>query len=134
MNGDTSAAQKATSYYSQLDSLSPTVSNQLHNMNYDQAKSYIDSLPKAHGGGETLSYGAVYMKPGELIFPPNLSGYMKDLISMAKSNSSPNQATQSNSRVVYINGPLFNSEKTVIEDEADQTSFANEIKRALSNL
>ena len=134
VGGDKSAADRAKAYYDELEKLSPGVADQLHKMNYKQTEEYLKELPKMHDGGETLSYGAVYMKPGELVFPPTLSTDLKGLMSMLQimkpGQQISNQSTD-NKRIVNINGPLFNSEKTMFEDDTDERSFARELQRAV---
>ena len=58
--GSPTAADSAKQYYNTLRGLGFTgqsVADFLSMANYESAKSYVDGLPKAHGGGKTLSYG-----------------------------------------------------------------------------
>lgn len=135
-DGDITAAQEAIRYYNKLESLSPGVATQLHNMNYEQAKEYISNLPKAHSGGQTLSYGAVYMKPGELIFPPDLSTKLESLISVLYKN--PIQKLQSisttdNRKQIQID-KILNIERNYMEDEVDSNILSRELQRAIFSI
>ena len=134
-DGDTSAAQDAATYYDELSKLSPTVADQLHKMTYQQASDYVNSLPKLHGGGESLSFGMAYVKPGELWFPPSLSTDLKTLIAISsgitgKVSTSTSTSTTDNRRETHI-GNLVNIENAHFEDEVDGDIFAREIKRQL---
>jgi DNA repair exonuclease SbcCD ATPase subunit len=133
IDGNTFAHQQAKLYYRQLSDLSPSVAEQLQRMNYKQAQKYYEeNLSHLHSGGETLSYGAAYVKPGELVFPPDLSTIMLDLISFLK--TSPIQSrgvTTDNNRQINLNGPLLNIEKSYFEDGTDERSFAKEIQREI---
>ena len=133
IDGNTFAHQQAKLYYRQLSDLSPSVAEQLQRMNYEQAQKYYEeNLSHLHSGGETLSYGAAYVKPGELVFPPDLSTIMLDLISFLK--TSPIQSrgvTTDNNRQINLNGPLLNIEKSYFEDGTDERSFAKEIQREI---
>lgn len=133
IGGDKGAAEEAKYYYNLLEGLVPTVADMLHKSNYEQSVQYLASLPKAHSGGETLSYGAVYMKPGELIFPDTLSTDLKTLISVLRGGSSRQLQNISNDKRVInnFNAPLFNSERTMFEDETDTQIFARELVRAI---
>ena len=136
LGGDYSAAKQAVQYYNQLEQLGSkglSVAEQLHAMNYEQAKNYIDSLPRAHTGAEVLTYGAAYLKPGELVFPPDLSTKLESLIQVlyARPVQQPQTSSYMTDKRVVINGPLFNSEQTVFEDDTDQGSFARELQRAI---
>lgn len=131
--GDKSAADRAKQYYNELEKLSLTVANNLHNMNYEQAKKYIESLPRAHTGAEVLTYGAAYLKPGELIFPPDLSTKLENLMSALYSR--PIQQVQrtsvtDNRREIKID-KLLNIEKNYMEDQVDSEILSKELKRAV---
>jgi TP901 family phage tail tape measure protein len=132
--GDTSAAQMAKSYYDELSRLSPNVADMLHRSNYMTAKKYVESLPRAHSGGKTLSYGAVYMKPGELIFPPDLSIKLDGLLDFLKASpayrSSANSYAYDNSKRVNID-KLLNIERNYNEDKTDIEIWARELRRAV---
>ncbi len=135
INSDKSAAQQATTYYEQLEELGSkgqTVADMLHSMNYQQAKEYVSTLPKSHEGSKVLTYGAAYLKPGELIFPPDLSKKLEDLISTLYAR--PVQQSQSsmidNSKKVQID-TLLNIEKNYMEDEVDTQILSRELRRAV---
>lgn len=131
--GDTSAAQDATYYYNKLEQLGATdVASYLHQMNYEQALKYLDTLPKAHTGAQSLTFGAAYLKPGELIFPPDLSADLKTLIAVASGITGKVAGdTYKTDKRVIIQGPLFNSERTYFEDEVDGQILAKELQRAI---
>lgn len=136
-NGDTAAAQRATQYYNELYSLGAkgsSVANALNSYDYEAAKNYVNTLPQMHSGGKTLSYGAVYMKPGELVFPPNLSTKLESLISLISGKGGSQSTAYNTDRKVIINGNLFNSERTVFEDGTDMSSMSRELQRALAGL
>ena len=135
IDGDLSAAGRATNYYRQLESLNSSVADQLHKMNYQQASDYIESLPKLHGGGETLSYGMAYVKPGELWFPSDLSTDLKTLIAISsgitgKTTSSSSTSTTDNRREINISN-LLNVEHMHMEDEVDSEIISRDLKRAV---
>jgi TP901 family phage tail tape measure protein len=97
---------------------------------------YNKLLPTMHEGGETLSYGAVYMKPGELVFDPNLSLQLKGLLNFLKGNNYQSNSTVSqndNRKEVKIN-TLLKIEKNYMEDEVDSDMLARELRRQVSNL
>lgn len=94
--------------------------------------------PTFHTGGKALSDGDATLKKGEIVFPPNLSAVLEHFMTTIKSNSSYTNTSSSMSnntdRRVIFNAPLFNSEKTVFEDEADEQSFATELQRVVSKM
>lgn len=132
--GDVSAEQRAKSYYDELSKLSPTVANMLHKSNYMTAKEYVASLPKMHSGGKTMSYGAAYMKPGELVFPPDLSLKLDGLLDFLKASpayrSSSNSYAYDNRKEVKID-KLLNIEQNYMEDDVDSEILARELRRAI---
>jgi hypothetical protein len=134
--GDHSAAQDATYYYNKLGQLgAQDVANYLHQMTLEQAQNYLKTLPKLHGGGETLTYGMAYVKPGELWFPPDLSKDLRTLIAVASGITGRTGGdTYQTDRRVVIQGPLFNSEKTYFEDEIDGEILAREFQRVLLSM
>ena len=134
--GDKNAAQRAIPLYDELEKLKSSVANKLHRSDYVTAKNFVDRLPKAHTGAKTLSYGAVYMKPGELIFPPDLSIKMESLIEALYARpTSQNSSSLTDSRVINnFNAPLYNSEKTVFEDDVDGEILARELGRQIVNI
>jgi uncharacterized spore protein YtfJ len=133
--GDKSAATKATSLYDELEELSSRVANNLHSMNYEQAKEYLKTLPKSHEGSKVLSYGAAYLAPGELIFPPDLSKKLESLISALYARpvqqSQSNVTTSSVDNRKIFNGPLLNVENMHMEDEVDSEILSRELRRAV---
>jgi len=134
--GDHSAAQDATYYYNKLGQLgAQDVANYLHQMTLEQAQNYLKTLPKLHSGGETLTYGMAYVKPGELWFPPDLSKDLRTLIAVASGITGRTGGdTYQTDRRVVIQGPLFNSEKTYFEDEIDGEILAREFQRVLLSM
>lgn len=132
IGGDKSAAQRAISYYNELERLSSTVANALHNMNYETAKSYVNKLPRSHEGSKVLTYGAAYLKPGELIFPPDLSKKLEDLISALYTRPVQTQSIMStdNSKKIQID-KLLNIENNYMEDMVDTQIFSRELRRAV---
>ena len=133
--GDKNAAQRALSYYGELEKLSPSVAKYLHKSNYMTAKEYIDRLPRAHTGAKTLSYGAVYMKPGELIFPPDLSTKMEGLIAALYARPiSQNSSSLTDNRSIFNIDKLLNIEKNYMEDDVDGEILARELGRQIVNI
>ncbi len=135
IGGDKSAAQRAVQYYNELEQLSPTVANALHSMSYEQAKSYVAKLPRSHEGSKVLTYGAAYLAPGELIFPPDLSKKLESLISALYARpvqqSQSNVTTSSVDNRKIFNGPLLNVENMHMEDEVDSEILSRELRRAV---
>jgi len=104
-------------------------------MTLEQAQNYLKTLPKLHSGGETLTYGMAYVKPGELWFPPDLSKDLRTLIAVASGITGRTGGdTYQTDRRVVIQGPLFNSEKTYFEDEIDGEILAREFQRVLLSM
>lgn len=93
----------------------------------------LGEKPKFHKGAKTLSYGVAEFMPGEYVFPPDLSKKMDGLLEFLKSNPvyQSNSNSYSTDKRVIIQGPLYNSERTVFEDNTDEASFARELQRAL---
>jgi hypothetical protein len=104
-------------------------------MNYEQAKEYLKTLPKSHEGSKVLSYGAAYLAPGELIFPPDLSKKLESLISALYARpvqqSQSNVTTSSVDNRKIFNGPLLNVENMHMEDEVDSEILSRELRRAV---
>lgn len=134
--GDKNAHERAIPLYEQLSRLSPSAANILQRSNIEKAQNFVKNLPKAHTGGKTLSYGAVYMKPGELIFPPDLATKLDGLINALYARPVQNQQAQSytTDRRVIIQGPLYNSEKTIFEDDVDGEILARQLQERLYNI
>lgn len=138
IGGDKSAADRAKAYYDELEKLSPGVADQLHNMNYKQTEEYLKRLPKMHSGGETLSYGAVYMKPGELTFPPSLSTDLKTLIAVSsgitgKTRAGDSYSSTDNRKSVKFDN-LLKVENMHMEDEVDASILSRELKKVLTSM
>ncbi len=87
-------------------------------------------LGKAHTGAETLSYGIAELKPGELIFPPNLSLQIKRLIEILAVRPLQSDSTET-ARVNNFYAPLFNVEEQNIGDEVDAEVIFRELKRQI---
>ena len=105
-------------------------------MKYGKSPS-LGEYPQFHTGGKTLSYGMAYYKPGEMIFPPDLTRRMESLIDALyspQSSLNKQQFNDSTGRIVNFNAPLYNSEKTSFEDNADEQSFSNELMRAVNHI
>ena len=129
--GDKSAEQRAKSYYNELQRLSPNVADMLQRSNYMTAKKYIESLPKAHTGAKTLSYGAAYMKPGELVFPPDLSIKLENLIHALYARPVYQGGIKhDNSKQVSINN-LLNVEQMQLDDSIDSEILSRDLRRAI---
>ena len=133
--GDKTAAQEAVSIYTQLETLGSKghdVATYLHNSGYEAAKEYYESLPAFHAGAQTLSYGVAMFKPGELIFPPDLSTKLETLISALYTR--PIQQLQSpftdNRREIKID-KFLNIEKNYNEDETDWGILSKQLGRAV---
>lgn len=92
----------------------------------------LGEYPKFHTGGKTLSYGIARYKPGELVFPPNLSEKLEMLIAMLGHQDFGKQAVGGDKTVKI--GTLLNIERNVIEDEADSTILVREIARAVQRI
>ena len=133
--GDITAHQRAIPYYDALERLNPTVAETLRKMYYKEAKEFVDSLPKAHTGAEVLTYGAAYLKPGELIFPPDLSSKLEELIKVLYKQPVQNltQKTYDNRKEVRI-GNLLHIERNYMEDEVDAQILARELSRAIKSM
>ncbi len=133
--GDKSAEQRAVPVYDELTKLSPTVADMLHRSDYLTAKDYIETLPKFHTGAKTLSYGMAMYKPGELIFPPDLSKKLEGLIAVLNQrpvNQTSKTSTFNDRKTINnFNAPLYNSEKTTFEDDIDGEIFARQLHRVL---
>lgn len=89
--------------------------------------------PEFHKGAKTLSYGIAMFKPGELVFPPGLSTKLESLISILDTRPiSQLKESQVDRRVIQnFHAPLFNSEKTVFEDDMDGEVLSRQLKRAI---
>lgn len=92
--------------------------------------------PKFHTGGQSLTAGWAKVLPGEIFFPPDFSRDLKTLIAVSSgitgkiANGDTYNSTDK--RIINnFNAPLFNSEKTVFEDDTDESSFARELQRAI---
>lgn len=131
--GDKSAADRAVPIYDQLSRLSTVVANRLHASNYMTAKDYIDTLPRAHTGALTMSYGAAYLKPGELIFPPDLSIKLNSLIDVLQFKSLGQlSSSMTDNRKEIVIGTLLNIERNYMEDDIDSDILARQLERALT--
>lgn len=133
--GDKSAAQRAVPIYDELTKLNPRVADMLHRSNYKAAKEYIASLPKAHTGAQVLTYGAAYLKPGELVFPPDLSIKLESLIQALYRQpiSQSSNSFTDNRKEIHIDR-LLNIENNYIEDEVDGEILVRTLKRAISSI
>lgn len=133
--GDKSAAQRAIPIYDELTKLNPRVADVLHRSNTAQAEEFIKTLPKMHSGGKTLSYGAVYMKPGELVFPPDLSIKLESLISALyhRPISQTHSTFTDNRKDLHI-GNLLNIENNYMEDEVDGEILTRYLQRTLASI
>ena len=134
VGGDKSAHERAKSVYEELSQLSPNVANNLSDMLYVNAKEYIAGLPKMHEGGKSLSFGAVEMMPGELVFPPDLSIRLENLIQALYqrpiSGGSSISKTDNRKDVKIEN--LVRIDRNYMEDEVDSDMFAREIGRLVN--
>lgn len=132
--GDKSAAERAKPIYAELEKLNPSVAEVLHRSNTKQAEEFIKSLPKMHTGGKTLSYGAVYMKPGELVFPPDLSIKLEGLIAALYHRPINQTSTITDNRKDVRIDTLLNIENNYMEDEVDSEILSRNLQRALASL
>ncbi|HUV85121.1 MAG TPA: hypothetical protein VMV86_05380, partial [Methanosarcinales archaeon] len=95
--------------------------------------------PAFHSGGQSLTSGLARIIPGEIFFPPSFSTDLKTLIAVSSgitgkvANGDTYNSTDK-SVINNFNAPLFNSEKTVFEDDTDETSFARELNRAILSI
>lgn len=138
VGGDKSAGQRVVSVYDELTKLNPNVSGNLHAMDYVTTQEYVKGLPKMHGGGKSLSYGAVEMMPGELTFPPGLSAGLERLFPLLSNLGKSNTRTETSSltdnrREIKIQN-LLNIENNHMEDDVDERSLSRELERQLSSL
>ncbi len=92
----------------------------------------LGEYPKFHQGAKTLSYGMAMFKPGELVFPPDLSTKLESLISVLNIKPAQQLTNTTNDRRVILQGPLFNSERTVFEDDTDMEGLARELKHVIT--
>lgn len=132
--GDKSAAERAKPIYAELEKLNPYVAEVLHRSNTKQAEEFIKSLPRMHTGGKTLSYGAVYMKPGELVFPPDLSIKLEGLIKALYHRPINQTSTITDNRKDVRIDTLLNIENNYMEDEVDSEILSRNLQRALASL
>lgn len=132
--GDKSAAERAKPIYAELEKLNPSVAEALHRSNTKQAEEFIKSLPRMHTGGKTLSYGAVYMKPGELVFPPDLSIKLEGLIAALYHRPINQTSTITDNRKDVRIDTLLNIENNYMEDEVDSEILSRNLQRALASL
>ena len=96
----------------------------------------LGEYPKFHTGAKTLSYGLAMFKPGELVFPPELSTKLEALISVL--NTRPIQQVQSypvndNRREIKID-KLLNIENNRMEDEIDGEILSKQLQRAVLSI
>lgn len=87
-----------------------------------------------HTGGKTLSYGAVYMKPGELVFPPDLSIKLEGLIAALYHRPINQTSTITDNRKDVRIDTLLNIENNYMEDEVDSEILSRNLQRALASL
>ncbi len=121
------AEKHASQYYAELPD---DLANYLRSLNYEQALDWYKSLPRAHLGAETLSYGMAALKPGELIFPPNLSLQLKRLLDVLSARPLQHSVVE-RGRVFNFHAPFFNVEEQVLGDEVDADIVGRGIKRQL---
>jgi hypothetical protein len=97
----------------------------------------LGEYPKFHEGAKTLSYGLAMFKPGELIFPPDLSKKLEDLISALYARpvqqSQSSVVTSTDNRKIF-NGPLLNVENMNMEDKVDSEILSRELRMAIDAL
>jgi len=94
----------------------------------------LGEYPEFHTGAKTLSYGMAMFKPGELIFPPDLSEKMEALLSFLRiTPSSQIDKSVDNSRSIQIRN-LLNIESNHMSDEVDSEILARQLKRAVSKV
>ncbi len=95
----------------------------------------LGEYPEFHTGAKTLSYGLAMFKPGELVFPPDLSTRLESLIDVLYQRPIGQTQTSTNMtdrRVINnFNAPLYHSEKTIFEDDIDGEILARELARAI---
>ena len=88
----------------------------------------LGEYPKFHTGAKTLSYGIAEFKPGELVFPPNLSEKLESLIAVLGNSKT------SDLRGTIFNGPLFHADKVLLEDKLDVETVGRELYRAIASM
>ncbi|OPX46394.1 phage-related minor tail protein [Ruminiclostridium hungatei] len=135
-NGEQWAALQSQGYkeFNSTDMKSLHTANDALRAKYgkDPAKG---EYPTFDGGGKALSDGFAALHKGEIVFPPNLSATLEQVMTALRANSSgpmtsPGVSNNTDRRVIF-NAPLFNSEKTVFEDNADEQSLAGELARVV---
>jgi len=150
IDGNKSAAQSAIQYYNDLENMGTkglNIAEQLQSMDYLRAKDYLGTLPKAHTGAEVLSYGAAYLKPGELVFPPNLSVKLESLIQALYARPGDFQlfdasllnravdrivnAIKSNPKQI---GPLIGEQNVYASDEIDVEIMNRSLSRVVKKI
>lgn len=137
--GNEKAAQRANmeaiALRKQLARYNPSLAQQLEMSNYEQARRILMSLPRMHTGGKTLSYGAVYMKPGELVFPPNLSRQLEQLIGVVSNKDFSNTTSNNNQKTTTINiDSILKTDNVDFRDKHERDSFDREIVKTLKSL
>lgn len=90
-------------------------------------------IPKAHTGALTMSYGIAELKPGELIFPPNLSKQLQTLIGVLSTNSLNKLSGNNQTPAINID-TMFRSENTYLDDELDVDIIGRTLTRAAKNV
>lgn len=140
-NGNEEAAHRANlqaiELRKRLARFNPSLASQLANSNYYQAMQILTRLPKMHSGGKTLSYGAVYMKPGELVFPPNLSSKLEHLIGfLDKTNFKGSSVTNNNdTRSSTINiSSLLTTDRIDFRDRTERDDVVRQIMKNLKSI
>lgn len=129
------ANMEAITLRKQLARYNPSLAQQLEMSNYEQARRILMSLPRMHTGGKTLSYGAVYMKPGELVFPPNLSRQLEQLIGVVSNKDFSNTTSNNNQKTTTINiDSILKTDNVDFRDKHERDSFDREIVKTLKSL
>lgn len=134
-------ANEATVFYNQLSKIGEVdatkqigigwdIYRMLKSLGYEGAAAYVGTLPQAHTGAEVMSYGAAELRPGELVFPPDLSSKLQSLIGVLTGQS---QGVINQNKSINIEN-LLHIDKNYMEDDVDASLLSKEIYRAILNV
>lgn len=96
----------------------------------------LGEYPKFHTGAKTLSYGLAMFKPGELVFPPDLSTRLESLIDVlyARPIQSTSSSSLTDNRKEIKIDKLLNIERNYMEDDVDSEILVRQLQRSLTSL
>jgi TP901 family phage tail tape measure protein len=95
----------------------------------------LGEYPEFHTGAKTLSYGVAMFKPGELVFPPDLSTRLETLIDVLyqRPMSQSSSSLTDNRKEIKID-KLLNIERNYMEDDIDSEILVRQLQRSLTSL